>query len=165
MEFPTLSQDSAAHPAAAACSVLIAVVRFVRFGSGLLAVFLSEVETLWCLGSQTVVQYFGFPGFVLAHVCFGIPRLACCCLPLEELRPCGEVWIQSSNYSARQPLSALARFAPFQICISIHFFYSPRHTSTYSFLINSPPSTLVPTANPFHIFLPPPLSESVDLTG
>lgn len=31
---------------------------------------------------------FGFSGFMLAHVCFGIPRLACCCLPLED---CGRV--------------------------------------------------------------------------
>lgn len=27
---------------------------------------------------------FGFAGFTLAHVSFGIPWLACCCLPLED---------------------------------------------------------------------------------
>lgn len=83
---------------------------------------------------------FGFSGFTLAHVSFGIPRLACCCLPLED---CGCV-VRSGSAPLITPLAnlfqpcrlTLAGFAPFPACV---FFLL--HTLTHSFVfIKYPPS-------------------------
>lgn len=49
---------------------------------------------------------FGFVGFALTRVSFGIPWLARCLSTIGRLQPCGEVWIGSSNYSASQSLTA-----------------------------------------------------------
>lgn len=46
-----------AHPAAVAVQRINSGSEVCGVWSGLLTVFLSEVETLWCLRSQTVVQY------------------------------------------------------------------------------------------------------------
>lgn len=74
---------------------------------------------------------FGFSGFMLAHVCFGIPRLACCCLPLED---CGCV-VRSGSSPLITPLANL--FQPWPDSHHSRFaflfiFFPLRHTSTCS---------------------------------
>lgn len=74
---------------------------------------------------------FGFSGFTLAHVSFGIPRLACCCLPLED---CGCV-VRSGSAPLITPLAnlfqlcrlTLAGFAPFPACV----FFSATHLDSF----------------------------------